>query len=92
MRVIRIFLCCVEVQSHRYAELETFYTPSAKITLSTKEEDKLRNVALCHWSSFHCRNKGMTFLIFQLGRVACSPYVQITQNRVENIDIGLLSN
>lgn len=34
----------------------------------------------------------MAFLIFQLGRVAFSPYVQVTENRVENIAIGLLSN
>lgn len=92
MRVIRICLYCVEVQSHRYAELDTFYRPSAKITLYRKKEDKLRNVAFCQWSSFHCRNNGMTCLIFQLGRVACLPCVQVTQNRVENIATGLLSN
>lgn len=92
MRIIRIFLYCVEVQSHRYAELDTFYRPLAKITLYRKEEDKLRNVAFCQWSSFHCRNNGMTCLIFQLGRVTCLLCVQMTQNRVENIAIGLLSN
>lgn len=92
MRIIRIFLYCVEVQPHRYAELDTFYRPLAKITLYRKEEDKLRNVAFCLWSSFHCRNNGMTWLIFQLGRVTCLLCVQMTQNRVENIATELLSN
>lgn len=90
MRIIRIFLYCVEVQPHRYAELDTFYRPLAKITLYRKEVDKLRNVAFCQWSSFHCIS--MTCLIFQLGRVTCLLCVQMTQNRVENIAIELLSN